>query len=787
MERPSPAALAAVLLAVLLPLFYPALFLQRRLAPEAALHSAAPWRSLLGPYPAASPLVVEAASSLGPRLAAIAREPLGTALWNPWIGGGRGGWLASAAEGGTPLVLAAACLARPGWQWTALLALTVVTALMGFFTLACRLGFVPTAAAVGAVAYALSGAVTSVWLTSDGAALALGPFVFLPLLSPSGSTARRLAAGAGALALLLLCGAQTFQYLAVAAAWLVARGVKRRGFSPRHWPAASLAVLLALALLSARLWLYAASGEPGIRPTPTPPTAAPGLAAVIDPLPKGGPSPAGLPPSPQEAFGLRTSRAAFLSLAVLMLAGVGAARPFPGGGRPFWLAVTATAALFSHLPAGWAGTAVLPHRPFGAMALGVAVLAAAGTHHVLQRLPNPQARAWGAAAALGAVLFRLLPVAAHGLPFAPATAAALASPVGPMVGLAAGERLVALGVTLPPDTAAAFALPDLRAKGLAAEPRYAAALRPREDGTIPFDRALDPSLARLGARLLLEPAQLQVVSADLFSRTLLVAGEGRLAGTGEAAEVTVYLPEGVVRLALRRGPVPIAEVALAESEIHVPLSPDPALTMESEAWAWFALPGPSQPGKARLRIRPAAALVDPQVLLDPSGAMLLGERTGARLWLLTQARPFAFLARGLAADDEDPPSDPLVVQVPRPRLAALAAAVRPSPGEVRLTALSPTQAALEVTSPAPSLLVVMLKYRPALWRAWVNGAPATTEPVDGLWTGIVLPAGANAVQMRAHVPWWVLAVPAAGTIILIALAVSGGSRRVGGVKGEEKQ
>ncbi len=53
------------------------------------------------------------------------------ALWNPWIGGGRPGWLSSPEEGGAPLPVAAALLARPGWTWTALVALELAAALLG--------------------------------------------------------------------------------------------------------------------------------------------------------------------------------------------------------------------------------------------------------------------------------------------------------------------------------------------------------------------------------------------------------------------------------------------------------------------------------------------------------------------------------------------------------------------------------------------------------------------------------------------------------------------------------
>ena len=91
--------------AILLTVLYPALFLDCRLAPEASLKSAPPWRELLGPLPKPAAEAFAAATGLGPRLSSVARNPFGEALWNPWIGGGRPGWLSAPEDGGTPLVL----------------------------------------------------------------------------------------------------------------------------------------------------------------------------------------------------------------------------------------------------------------------------------------------------------------------------------------------------------------------------------------------------------------------------------------------------------------------------------------------------------------------------------------------------------------------------------------------------------------------------------------------------------------------------------------------------------
>lgn len=772
MQRPSPAALSALLLAVLLPLFYPALFLDRRLAPEVALYSVAPWRSLLGPYPQSSPLIGEAAAALGPRLATIAREPLESALWNPWIGGGRGGWLSSANEGGTPLTVAAACLARPAWRWTALLALTVGLALAGTYWVVRLLGLPPAAAAVGAAAYALSGAASSAWLTTDGAALAIGPFLLVPLLHPAWRATTRAAATTTVLGLLLYCGVQAAQFVALAAAGLL---TKTASAPPprRRWALPLVAVVLALAAALPRLWLFAATREPGAPLVPAPPVAAPGVSALVVPFSLGDPVSSTLAPSPPGAAALRAAQAAFVGAAVVLLAVVGAVRPFPAGGRAFWLAMTLTAALLAHLPDGLAGTRGLLYRPFGALALGFAVLAAAGSYHLLQRIATPSGKAWFGAALLAAVLLRLLPVAAHGLPFAP-QAATIEDPVDPAQTTGGGTRLVAFGATLPPDTAAAFSLADVRAASLAEEPRYAALLRSREDGTVGFDRVLDPALARLGARLLIEPAELHVVSAELFSRTAATPGQRLPLHEAGKAAVAATLPKGAVRVALPAGATPSKRVSLVRAGRRYNLAADHALALESDAWIWFEVPAELSAGEATLLVNPAAAVADePTLLWDTSGLRLLGERAGARTWLATQARPLAFAAARVYAEGDALPTEPLAVQVPRDRVAALAATGRPAEARVQVAHLSATRVAVQAHSTASRLLVILLKYRPALWRARVNGRPAATEAVDGVWTGLVLPPGTSYVELRASLPGWVMLAAAAGMIATIAIAAGG--------------
>ena len=214
-----PLLVSAVLLITLL---YPALFLGYRVAPEASLKSFPPWRSLWGPYPNPSREAVRAATHLGPRLAAIARDGTDAALWDPWIGGGRPGWLAAPEEGGAPLPVAAALLARPGWAWTALVALELGAALLGTWWALRTLGLAEWPAAVGATAYALSGAAAGAWLSWRGSALALGPLALAVALAPV-TGRRRVAAFAAALLALAASGGPAVAFVALAAAAMTLR------------------------------------------------------------------------------------------------------------------------------------------------------------------------------------------------------------------------------------------------------------------------------------------------------------------------------------------------------------------------------------------------------------------------------------------------------------------------------------------------------------------------------------------------------------------------------------
>ena len=763
MRRPYDPAVWIAFVLLLGAVLFPALLLGRVVAPDVTLKYVPPWRVQWGPTPLPPARALAAATELGPRLHVIAREGFAAALWNPWIGGGRPGWLASAREGGTPLVIAAATLARPEWGWTALVALQLTLAFAGTVLVLGRLGVSGWPAAAGAVAYALSGAAAGHWLDWQGSAMALGPFALLPALGVGSTWRRRCATWAAAFVGMLLCGPPALPFIAFAAALALVGDARLR---PRTAIAAfALAIPIALAVLTPRAVLERHTAEPDAPPVVvTTPGPAATLAATLAPTP------------PESADPITTDQAVdtavFLGLPTLLLAAVGCwfASARLRGALLAVAGVSLLGCLASPESLARAGIGV---RPSGALALSVALLAGLGAAAVAARMPRPVAPPVGMLLA-AALLVRLLPPAVAVLPFgAPADArpaVSLPAEVG-----ADGARVLPLLDAFPPDVAASLGLADVRASSLAGEPRYLALLGVRDGGALTASRALDPQVARLGARWLLEPLPLRIVSGALFAG--IEAGEARrrpslLEGT---VVYEIVAPDRVARVGLpaalgRPGQLVIATVNRTARAV-----PDAALTEESEQWWWFALPPGWPSGPTIIEIE--RGHVDwPErlpLVADRSGVRLVGEASGVRVWRSERANDPAFLAAGAVPKGAVLPVEPRVVRLP----AGLASGVAQAPvraGPVTLARDDPSALDVEVDVPAPALLVLQVKYRPGLWRLSVDGEAVESVRADGVWTGVALEAGRHLVQARARLPLsaWLLA-----TFALLAIPALGAGRR----------
>lgn len=763
MSRPQRSVGTLVLLVLLVVLFYPVLFLARRVAPEASLRAAAPWRSQLGPVPRPSKAAALAARHLGPRLAAIERDGLSVALWNPMIGGGRGGWLSSPAEGGAPLPVLAAALARPGWTWTALIALELGACFAGCFWLLSRQRLDPWPAAAGSLAFALSGPVAGHWLDWQGSAAALAPLVVAPAVLETESRPLRAAAWAGGILTALLCGPPAWPFVGLGVAFEVS---KPRAASARARGLAILAgAAVAVAVVIPALWLARAAAEPG-----APASAAEGPSAPLrlsDLVVRKSSHAAGPPPAAGS-----DAAPSFLGWPAVILALLGSATARRRNAA-VWIGALAAALALLLFAADRAPTTAASNGLGLVLALAVAALAAHGAARLLRDLRGAWVGTVGAIICF-AVISALLPTASAYLPLADRDEAAPpASPV-PASCFADGSRMVALVDAIPPDVAAALALHDVRGADLGREPGYAATLGLSPDRTLPFTRVLDPDLGRFGVRWIVEPLPLRIVSGSIFSAIEL----SEVDGTASHAAPRTFeadVPEGACRVGVPE-PVKVQSITLRRSGRHAVLREDRTLAGESAAWRWYAVPDEPPPGPAvvTIRLNPAPAPSPLVLAWDRSGLALAREGNGVRLWERRTVRPFAALAEGIADEDAAEGAHGASVTVPSGlvnELCPLAEGARRA--KIERVRLSADRVEVAVAAETAAFLVVQVKYRPLLWRATINGRPVATVAADRVWTGVPLLAGRNEVVLAARLPLWALLMSSLGVVALAALLVAG--------------
>ncbi|HPC82133.1 MAG TPA: hypothetical protein P5234_01605 [Thermoanaerobaculaceae bacterium] len=733
-SRPS-AAIWLVLLILLAGMLYPALVLRRVVAPEASLRGQAPWRVQWGPFPAPRPEQVRAATELGARLRLLERGMGEVAVWNPWIGGGRAGWLASPREAGSPLPLLAVALARAGRAWTGLLALQLAVAYLSCAWMLRRLGLGPWPAAIGALAYALAGPVASHWLDWHGSALALGPLIIALVLPSAGSIARSAACWAGALALVGATGSSAVGFAAVALA--AATLGEPAGRLPRRLAAAILGALVAAAFLAPRIWLAAVGRE----------EAAPLRAAAVEP-PLPGLRALALAPAPVDPAGPAgdqrdTDGRGYLGLATIVLAGLGLGTA-PLRQRGLWGGALVVGLALAWAPAAWLERVGITQRPLGVVALAAATLAAFGLERVGRGLePGRHVLVGAPAAAL--VLWSLLPVAARQVPFATPEDGELPPPLA-AAGSVAEPRVLGLFGCLPPDIGAASGLADVRGAFFEGEPRYAALVDPGPGGVHSASRALTPRIAALGVGTLLEPLPLRVVSGEVFSRIEVAEVPLRAAGDG-TFRGSLELPSGTSRIGVPTGAALAGSPTLRSGSRGAELVPDQALAAESNDWRWFALPRLA--GGAGLELALAAggpALVP--VAVDRSGLRLASEGSGVRVWSWDAGAPFAALRSPAAGAGGD---------------------ATPCPGRVEIREAHAERVTVAVHGSGSCSLLVQVKHRPALWQATVDGQRAQTFRCAEVWTCVPVAAGDSLVELRAAVPWPLAALSAAAAIAAAAL------------------
>ncbi len=727
---------------LLVGILYPALGLRRVVAPEASLRGQAPWRVQWGPFPAPLPEQVRAATELGARLSLLKRDTLGVAVWNPWVGGGRPGWIASAREGGSPLPLLAVALSREGRAWTGLVALLLVAAYLSCVWMLKRIGLGPWPAALGGVAYALAMPVVDHWLDWQGSALALGPLGVALVLVASDSLTRSAACWGAALVVLGSTGSPAAPFVALGVAAATFREPTTKVLY--RLLAVALGAVVAGTVLAPRLWLAVAGREDRTAVQP---------ASIESPLP--GIKALALAPArfdPEEPADAQRGAdgRGYLGLATLALAGLGLAAA-PLRQRGLWGGALLGTLVLAWAPTSWLVRIGVTQRPLGALALAVAVLAAFGLDRLTRGL-DPRRHALVGVPTVALVAWSLLPVAVRHLPYATPEEGTLTVPL-PAAAPAAEPRVLGLYGCLPPDIGAASGLADVRASFFDGEPRYTNQLGSAVSGVCSISRALTPEMAALGAGTLLEPLPLRVVSNEIYSR-IEVADVPVVPGPDATLHGALALEPGTCRIGIPAGnslvAAPVARVGSRSFE----LAPDEALAAESDEWRWFALPQ-HEASTAVALVFGAESPGSLPVAVDRSGLRLVGEGSGVRVWSWDRAAAFASLR--LPPDDQHPGLDAC-------------------PGHVAIHAAYPDRVSMAVRDAGSCSLLVQVKFRPALWRATVNGQPAQTFGCSQVWTCVPVPAGDSIVDLRAELPWPLPVLSLVGLVTIAGLAWVGRKR-----------
>ena len=125
------------------------------------------------------------------------------------------------------------------------------------------------------------------------------------------------------------------------------------------------------------------------------------------------------------------------------------------------------------------------------------------------------------------------------------------------------------------------------------------------------------------------------------------------------------------------------------------------------------------------------------------------------------------------------PSTQLILER-SPGLQQSASAGAGATGSARYQALGPQSARIDVTTPAPSVVLVRNIYDPN-WRAWVDGKPAPVLAADYLVQGIPVPAGTHSIVVTYQDPTIGEGLVGSGVSVLLlvgaALALAWRDRR----------
>ena len=605
--------------------------------------------------------------------------------------------------------------------------------------------------------------------------------------------------------------------------------------SPRRIATAGIAAGAGTAILlpSILLWLRSAAGWGLLRGEVLDPALGTRLIAMlVDPFRFGDPRTGTFtPPEGLEAVAFHDLCLAIGPI-VLALALMGVARRRNHSG--FWTTIAAAVvAAIAWAPAGrvvrflpgFGHVSALRLTPV--LALAGAVLAGAGWD-ALERLVSVRTARLGAVIVVTAIVLQQGLLAGHLTTFlrpdearlgATPALAWLADAVHP------GDRIAPLFHTMPPDTPAALGYYDIRSRfaSLAGYRRLIQRIDPQSweprarrivlnGATIDL---LHPYLAALGARWVLEPPAYHLVEYAMDERTVDTGPRRGSLGPlrrGTRIEQEVVLPPGCSRLGLN---LRLDGDASARFRIHLadgegaPVAgwtrtagaengggvlwldlprclPERPLELEIRCdevtgnLSFWTAPGPGDvAGPLTVDGRPRnGALV---LSLDTSGYAVAHDGPDLRIWENRNALPLLWTVGSAVSGSletllgAEPPID-------LSRTAIVPADIFPEfpplhRGTVGTPEVRGATVTATVTMPGPGLLVSSIPASPSIVAVEVDGRPAQRITVNGLFLGVLLPAGRHEVLFAPRLDPWQLGPVVAGCGILLAMTLPRRRRR----------
>jgi uncharacterized membrane protein YfhO len=92
----------------------------------------------------------------------------------------------------------------------------------------------------------------------------------------------------------------------------------------------------------------------------------------------------------------------------------------------------------------------------------------------------------------------------------------------------------------------------------------------------------------------------------------------------------------------------------------------------------------------------------------------------------------------------------------------------PARGAVKDVALSRQEASATVEMQAPGVMLFKATYHPG-WRAWVDGAPASTMVLTPGFIGVQVPAGQHTLHLAYRAGWSKVVLLLVGILLAIAI------------------